>query len=255
MDSDQQQPPQMPADTGAPPAQQPYQPPQQPVQPAGSYPPPPPPQGKGFNWLACCGITCAVLLIVGGVVGYCGYRFFQPILNVGLQMMQVAETVKATDIATIKAEALETDAEALAANPTVYKGKWLMIEGAIASQSGPIGEMQGAFNAENYTPYILADNVLVLDISQQAPVGGVGDRIRAYGQCMVWDLMELEKMPFVGKQMAEEMANEPALQGKTMMIFVVAKEVTRVSVADGSPAAPTGVAADQETPDDSGWLK
>jgi hypothetical protein len=254
MDSDQQQPPQMPADTGAAPAQQPYQPPQQPVQPASSYPPPPP-QSRGFNWLACCGITCAVLLIIGGVVGYCTYRFAQPFLNIGMQMVQVAETVEATDIATIKAEAMETDAQALAANPTIYKGKWLVIEGAITSQSGPMGEMQGAFGAEDATSYVLADNVMVLDISQQAPVGGVGDRIRAYGQCMVWDLMELEKLPFIGKQIAEDLASEPALQGKTMMIFVVAKEVTRISIGDGAAAESTDPAADQETTDDSGWLR
>ena len=251
MDSDQQQPPQMPADTGAPPAQQPYQPP---TQPAGGYVPPPP-QGKGFNWLACCGITCLVLLIIGGVVGYCGYRFAQPFLNIGMQMVQVAETVEATDIATIKAEAMETDAEALAANPTVYKGKWLAIEGVITSQSGPMADMQGAFNAEDATPYILENSVMVLDITKQAPVGGVGDRVRAYGQCMVWDLMELEKLPFVGKQIAEEMANEPALQGRTMMIFVMAKEVTRIGVADGAPAESADAATDQEAADDSGWLK
>lgn len=257
MDSDQQQPPSGPPEEGAPPTQQPYQPPeqmQQPQQPAGSYPPPP--QRKGFNWLACCGISCAVLLIVGGLVGYCGYRLIQPVLGIGMQMIETAELVETTDLATIQAAAVETDTSALAANPTAYKGQWLALEGVIAEQGGSAAAMgDGGMGPEDATYYVLADNVLVTDVSQAPPVGGVGDRIRAYGQCISWDLKELENIPIVGKQIAEEMAKDPQLQGQTSVIIFIAKEVTRVGFAESPAEAPADQDGGTDTGSSSGWLK
>lgn len=260
MDSDQQQPPEMPADTGAPPAQQPYAPPQQPqqpYQPAGGYPPPPPaPQRKGFNWVACCGITCVVLLIIGGLAGYCGYRFLQPVIGVGIKVANVEEQVNSTDLAAIKAEAMQTDASVLAANAPAYEGQWLALEGVIAEDAGagsPAGP--GGFGTQDATYYILQGPVVVMDLSQAAAVGGIGDRIRAYGQCVAWDLLELEKMPIIGKGLTEGMTSDPELEGRTQIVIFVAKEVALVTLEDDPPAEPAGIADEADTGNGSGWLK
>ena len=254
MDSDQQQPPQMPADTGAPPAQQPYQPPQQP---AASYPPPPQPQSRGFNWLACCGITCLVLLIVGGLVGYCGYRAFKPLLDLVFGLDAVAGEVRSAELQTIKDGAMELDTGMLVGNATMYEQQWLALEGEIATVGFP-EEMNFSgrqFNTEQTTNYILDNNVIVLDLTQAAPVGSVGDRIRVYGRCYVWDLDKAEDDSFISGMVREVMEQDPDWAGSTTLIFCFAKEVTRVSVADGAPAEPADTPADQEAVDDSGWLK
>ncbi|MBN2081739.1 hypothetical protein JW859_05955 [bacterium] len=230
---------------------------QQAYQPAGGYqaPPPPPAKKGGFNWLACCGITCLVLLIIGGLVGFCTWRMIAPFMGMGLQMASISETVSNTDIQTIKASAVEVDVDQLKAGAKGYEGQWLKLTGEL-TQAGQIasGFSTNEFNSEDMTSYVLGSNIVVMDVTKAPSVGGMGDTIVAYGKCYSWDLMELEKMPFFGGMIAEELKNSPEFQGNTSMVFFMAKEVTRVGVADQ-----TNSAADTAPPDAgegaSGWMK
>lgn len=240
------------------PPPQPYQSGQQQYTPSGGYAPPPPPQKKGFNWLACCGITCLVLVIIFGAMGYCGYRMMAPVLNMGLQMESISQNVKATDAATIKAGAIPVTPEQLTSDVDSYQGQWLRLEGelALADALSSSSFSTGDFSTEDSTNYPMPGNVLVMDVTGAPAVGGAGDTIVAYGQCYGWDLQELEKIPFVGKIIVDEMKNDPNLGGNTQMIFFLAKEVERVGVA-GDEAAPETEDFEGEPEDDSGsgWLR
>jgi len=240
---------------GQPPAHMPYQPSDQYLPPP---PPPPPPPRKGFNWLACCGITCAVLLIVGGLVAYCGYRFVQPFMGMGLQLPQLQSEVQQTDIQTIKSAAMSVDAATLASNPVTYEGQWLELTAKIDSNNPfggspfPVGNSSG----QQATTYMLEESIVLMDVTQSPPVGNPGDEIVAYGKIYAWDLKELEKMPIVGKSIGEEMQKDPNMQGKMLLVFFIAKEVTLAPVTSGGSAGSgnaAGDSADGSAAGDTGW--
>jgi hypothetical protein len=243
---------------GSAPPPQPYQSGQQQYPPPAGYAPPPPPQKKGFNWLACCGITCLVLVIIFGGMSYCGYRMLAPIINMGFQLESISQNVKSADAATIKASPISVTPEQLASDATLYKGQWLRLEGELASADtfSSSSFSTGDFSTEDATSYVMSSNILVMDVTGAPAVAGAGDTIVAYGQYYGWDLLELEKIPFVGKIIVDEMKNDPNLGGNTQMIFFLAKEVERVGVAGIDSSAET-VDFEVEPEDDSGsgWLR
>jgi hypothetical protein len=241
---------------GQSPAQMPYQPSGQYLPPA---PPPPPPPRKGFNWLACCGITCAVLLIVGGLVAYCGYRFFQPFMGMAMELPQLQTEVQQTDIQTIKSAAMSVDAATLVSNPATYEGQWLELTAKIDNTNQLGGAPFPGNNAGGVqsTNYALEENILLMDITQSPLVGNPGDEIIAYGKIYSWNIKELEKMPIVGKSIGEEMQKDPTMQGNMQLVFFIAKEVTLAPVTGGSSAASGNAAGDSADDDnaasDTGW--
>ncbi len=252
MDSTSQEP------QGSAPPPQPNQSGQQQYPPSGAYAPPPPAQKKGFNWLAFCGITCLVLVIIFGGIAFYTYRFVQPFLNMGLQMESISQNVKATDAATIKAGAISVTPEQLTSDVGSYQGQWLRVEGelALGDAFGSSSFSTGDFSTEDSTNYILPGNVLVMDVTGAPSVAAAGDTIVAYGQCYGWDLQEMENIPFVGKIIVDEMKNDPNMGGNTKMVFFLAKEVERVGVGGDEGSADAEVT--EAEPDDdsgSGWLR
>lgn len=259
MDYTQPEPPAGPEPPGSGPPQAPPQPPaggppqqQAPYQYAGGYPsqaPPPPPAKKGFNWLACCGITCAVLLIVGGLVGFCSYRMFKPFITMGVQLEKVFTDVQGTDIQSIKSAALAVDPDTLTNDPEIYKNQWLELSGTIdsANSFSGTGFPSGAAGSHPSTNYTLKGGLLLMDVTNSPAVGGPGDDIVAYGKIYSWDFKELGKTPFIGKAFVEEMEKEPDLKGQTQFIFFVAKEVSLAP----PPPSETDESAPADT--DTGW--
>lgn len=253
-----------------PPAQPPYQPPsqppyQQPVYPGGyQAPPPPPPRQKGFNWLACCGITCLVLLIVGGGMAFCTYRMVKPFVGMTTELASLGTELKTTDIATIKATAEPVDEIALSTSPDQYTGRWLEFEGELSNNSfsGTAAFSSGDFSTDEYTNYVIR-NILVMDVDKSPPVGNAGDRIRAYGKAYSIELATLESIPFVGKPIVDELRKDPMLAGQDTMVFFLCKGIERIDLAvdeavdDGAAGEPAGepTSEDGGASEGNGWVR
>jgi hypothetical protein len=220
-------------------------PPQEPAPQQSSYvpPPPPPPQPakKGFNWLACCGISCLVLVIIGALLGWGCYRMVQPFIGLGMEMAKIQQDVSAADASTIRGAAIPVTTDALNDTPIAFEKQWVAVEGKISTDVPSSSSFSaGDFDSQNTTQYMLEGNVIVMDVSRAPKVGSTGDTIRAYGKIVVWDMSEMSKMPFFGKVIEEEMKKEPELAKNTKMIFVIAKEVELVTgggdeSSDGAP--------------------
>jgi hypothetical protein len=212
-------------------------------------PPPPPPQKKGFNWLACCGITCLVLIVIGALLFWGCWQFISPFVGMGVEMAQVGESVTSTDITTIRSAAVDVSTTDLVDTTNVFEGQWLALEGEIIGDFGGSAQFSsGNFNAEDATQYTLEDNIIVLDMSQAPRVALAGDRLRAYGKIAVMDMGEMGKMPFVGQAIEEEMQKDPEMAKNMRMIFFIAKEVEAV-------AGDSGESAGEEPVEDSeGWV-
>jgi hypothetical protein len=234
----------------------PYTPPSQPYgQQPGSYPPPgepygvpqggfsaPPPAAQkkgGFNWLACCGISCGVIviltIIIVLVVGKSCGGFFGPIVQIAM----VATEVQETDASTIRSSASPVDANSLVAAPAAYKGKWLAVEGVLGDQNDPMAREMGSQSGQEGTAYFMEPNIVVVDASKAPPVGQAGDTVRAYGKAVELDLKEMLK--FAGPEAMKEIENDPELAGRTKIVFVFCKEVELVSAGSGgtAPAEPS----------------
>ncbi|MCC7477127.1 hypothetical protein IT575_01605 [bacterium] len=228
-----------PAGPYAPPADysppgQPYAPPQDPNAAYGQAPYSPPPQKKGgFNWLACCGISCGVLLLVSilvvVIVGKSCGGLWGPIMEMG----KVAQEIEKTDISTIQSSASPLDSASLSADPDSFKGQWLALEGMIGAENDQMAQSMKGQSGQEGTAYFIAPDILVMDISNAPPVGDEGDTIRAYGKAVKFDLKEMLK--FMGPEALKELESDPQLQGRTNFVFVFAKQVDLV--ASGDPPA------------------
>lgn len=284
-----QPPPYQPPSQPYQPPAQPYQPPQAPYQPPqaqyqpppaqyqqspqayqqqpGGYqqvpPPPPASQRKGFNWLACCGITCLVLLILGVLLFFGCWNFIKPFYSMGVGMAKVSEVVQGTDEATVISAAVPVTTAELSAAPQNYSNQWLAVTGTVQSTSAMSNAnfSSGNFNSSNTTPYMLSNSVLVMDMTKAPAVGAAGDTVTAYGQIYVMDLAEVGKIPMVGKALLEEMKKDPQFAGNSKMVFVIAKKVERVGGTGLQPPADQsgGSTPPPDTPDSTagagGWVK
>lgn len=234
---------------------QPYQPPQQPgyAPPGyaqgyeeGGYPPPssggyaPAPQKKPFNWLACCGISCGVALLIGVLVWVLTLKMCGGLVGPVIQMGLVASQVQKADASTITAAAEAVTAEQLSANPDAYKGKWIALEGVLGNQSDPAAQQMSGQTGQSGTSYYMAPNIIITDLSLAAPVGDEADTVKVYGKAVKFDLKEMLKG--FGEEAVKEIENDPQMKGMTTFIMVFAKKAELVSA--GEPAAqPEGAAA------------
>lgn len=212
-------------------------------------PPPPPPQKKGFNWLACCGITCLVLIVIGALLFWGCWQFISPFVGMGVEMAKVGESVTSTDATTIRSAAVDVSTTDLVDTTNVFEDQWLALEGVITGDFGGGAQFSsGSFNAEDATQYTLEDNIIVLDMSQAPRVALAGDRLRAYGKIAVMDMTEMEKMPLVGQAIKQEMQNDPEMAKTMKMIFFIAKEVEAVEENSG------GTEEDAPAEESGGWV-
>lgn len=247
---------------------QPYQPPQQPGYPPagyeqgyaqGGYPPPPgaypPAQKKPFNWLACCGISCGAMLLIGILVWVISLKTCGGFIGPLIQMGKVGQEVQKADASVVTASAQPVDAASLAAAPEAYQGQWLALEGALGDQSDPMAQEMASQSGQSGTAYYLEPNILVVDISGASAVGDEGDTVRAYGKAVKLDLKEMLK--FLGPEAMKDLESDPQMQGKTTLVMFFAKEVELLasgeSVDAGATEAGDGTAPPAGDEQKSGW--
>lgn len=222
--------------------------------PSPSPPPPPPPPAKRFNWLACCGISCGVLLLIGIITGIFIFKFVQGGMDTFQPMLDAAEQVEQTDLATIKAEAKPVSSLMLAANPSEYTSGWIELEGSIIPD--PDGGSQYPGGGEG-TTYFVADNVLVIDSSNSPRVGSTGDTIRCWGKAVVFDLTSI---PLIGGLIEQAMKQDPNVPDLSNLVLFMAKSVELVGSAAGEDTGTVDELDDNPCGDstgrtqDDGWL-
>ncbi len=223
--------------------------------PPPSPPPPPPPRAKSFNWLACCGISCLVIFILGGGMSYCTYLAVKPFMNMGMEMEGVKNAVVAADVAEIRSAAVPVTPSSLSSNSVGMEDMWLALEGVIVMDGSGTG---GQYGSVEGTVYVLENNTIVMDTSNAPRKGIVGDTIQAYGKVFAWDLAELGKIPMIGSYIEAEMAKDPQMAGNTKIVFFIAKEVELVGGStNANPCTPAEDVDDGEPVDtgqDDGWL-
>lgn len=232
------------------PLQQPQAYQQPPAPPPSPYPPPPPQQKKGFNWLACCGITCLVLIIIGGLIGYGCYRMMRPMIAMGIELDALRTEVANTDSTTIRSSAVTVESTALGADPKSYQGQWLAVEGEIMSLEFSGEFSAGDFSSGEATNYVLSGDISVMDISQAPAVGTAGDRIRAYGKVYT---LEISEMPFFGQLFEEAAKQDPSLPKAGKIVFFITKDVELAGSAAPSPPRPKPEGATDGST--GGWIK
>jgi hypothetical protein len=256
--------------------QAPYQPPsqggqyQQAAPPPGTMAPPPygqqygpgmppPPPRKGFPWLAVCGITCGVLLLVLIGVGTCTYKFMKPFVQMGAQVATLTTEIQKADPAMIRREAVPVSAEELAQNPSLYSGKWIAVEGTVLSGGSQNPMAQQSFSNQQTTNYMLGTSVMVMDVNNGPQIAQAGESMRAYGKFYAWDITEMSKIPFVGKTIEEAIKKDPELSKMKSFIMFITKDIEKASgtfpgAPKQEPAADAAASGDIAS-GDSGWAK
>jgi hypothetical protein len=230
----------------------PYQPPagggyappggQPPYQPAaggygGGYSAPP--KKAGFNWLACCGIGCGVVLVLTILVCALMWKVVAPFVGMGVSAAKVGEEVQKTDLATIKGSAEAVDAATLAASPESYKDKWLDLTATLdaAPQNG------ASYGGQQGTSYMTKEMVMISDLSNAPAIGQPGDTIHAYGRIVI---MDIGSIPFIKESLEEEAAKNPGTPVPTKFVMFMAKGVEGAGMATDKPADEADSPADGE---------
>ena len=201
----------------------------QPMQPGYS----PPQKKKGFNWLACCGISCGVLLVLAIIAGIFIYTGFKKVMDSIQPMITAATELESTSIDDIRSQASNMDAESAGSDPDAYNGQWLALEGEVmdpsefvntyyATGGDTASEIRSSASQEG-TLYMLRGGIMMTDISNSPSKASPGDTVRGYGKLIVIDMADL---PWVGPIIAQELGEN------TKFSFFVAKQVESVSSAD-----------------------
>lgn len=208
----------------------------------GGYPPPPP-QKKGFNWLACCGISCGVVLLIGVIVFAVMFKSCSGIVGMGMRMQKAQQTVIATDANTIKTSATPLSKEQLNADLKGNEGKWIALSGSIGVDSNGMGQSMGS-NGQQVpsTNYFIEPNIVIMDLSAAPSKGSIGDTITAYGQ---YTVMDLKDIPIVGKMIEEQAKTDPKMAGITQFVMFMAKEVEVTPGTGGSETTPPDSSGNQ----------
>jgi hypothetical protein len=201
----------------------------QPMQPGYS-----PPQKKGgFNWLACCGISCGVMLVLAIIAGFFIYSAAKKVMDSIGPVIEAATELESTSIEEIRAQAVTVDAEVAGASPETYSEQWLALEGEVmdpgefvstyyAGGGDTTNEIQSSASQEG-TVYMLRGGIMLTDTSNSASVAGVGEYVRGYGKLVVIDLAA---MPWVGPIIAQELGENSKFS------FFVAKQVEAMDMEE-----------------------
>jgi hypothetical protein len=177
----------------------------------------------------------------------------QPFWKMGVEASNLEKEVRAADLNTIKSSAVAVSAEGLAANPDAYAGKWIALEGVVASGQGMAGPWSPtSFGNGQTANYELEHGVMVMDTSNTPAVAKAGERLRAYGKFFAWGLSDMEKMPFVGRAFTAEMKKDPQFKDISQWVFFVAKSV---EAEGGAAAKPSAGEAPPKSPEAGGWSK
>jgi hypothetical protein len=217
---------------GPPPGSEPYQPGQSGGGYGGGYQAPP--KKGGFNWLACCGIGCGVVLVVGILVCVLMWKVIAPFVGMGMEVNKLSEEVKAADINTIMSSAVEVDDKTLAADPAAYAGQWVMLDAVLGDEN-----QSGSANFGNSpaTSYVTENMVMISDVSNAPRVALKGDSIVAYGKVYVMDVAEMMKSFPGAKEEIEKSMAEQNMPGGAKIAMFFAKSVEKAGGVD----EPTGM--------------
>jgi hypothetical protein len=197
-----------------------------------------PPKKAGFNWLACCGIGCGVVLVITLLVGMLMWKSCAPLFEMGKQAETLTKEVRSSNAEQVRAEASYVDSTELGSIADTLAGQWIAVEGVVLGLDAMSGSSfsSGGFNSSDSTSYLLEGGVMVLDMSKAPNVASVGDTMIAYGKCVVFDMT---KLPFIGGIMEQAAKEDPelaAMGGK--MIFFFTQDVEKTGDAadnqDGS---------------------
>lgn len=209
----------------------------QPIEPGYSAPP----QKKGgFNWLACCGISCGVILVITIIFAVIGINMGRKFMDSLQPMITAAEDIENTPIDEIRAAASPASGEEVGSNPDDFEGDWLALEGEIMNPAdfaknyyGEANDVSRDINSsmrEEGTAYFLKGGIMMIDTSNQASKATEGDMVRGYGKLMILDFAT---MPLIGPMMKAEMGDN------TEFKFFIAKEVEAIDGDDeGTQEAP-----------------
>lgn len=201
----------------------------QPMQPGYS----PPKKKGGFNWLACWGISCGVMLLLAIISGFFIYSAVKKVMDSVQPMIEAASELESTSIEDIRAAAVNMDAEEAGASPESYSEQWLALEGEVMNPAEfvstyyPTGgdtasEIRSSASQEG-TMYMLRGGIMLIDTSNSSNVASAGERVRGYGKLMVIDLAAI---PMVGPIIAQELG-----ENSKFSLFV-AKQVEALAVEE-----------------------
>jgi len=209
-------------------AQSPYSPdayspgPGQPPYPA------PPERGGGFNWLACCGIGCGVLLVIGVVAFYAVWHFAKPIISAGVELGKVADEVKRGNA---PASAAAVKPEELGQHEEQYDNQWIAVSGRVADDPGPqIDKMRQNPSLQNSTAYYIKPNIVLLDVSTATATAHQGDIVSAIGKPVQMDFAKM-----LGPLATREMEKNNDMGDMKKIVFLICNGVKVVGHEDKDP--------------------
>ena len=222
----------------------------EPIQPGYS-----PPQKKGgFNWLACCGISCGVTLVIVIILFVTVGNIFNRFMG---NAIKVATEIQQTDSATIRSAAKAEDAAAVAANPSAYTSDWVAMDCLVMSpQEFGSKYFGGSGNADDFdstdfssatgqqgTMYLVDGGYMVIDLSQAPSTAKPGDHIIAYGKPFI---MDFKAIPGLANKVPAELDNLKMFMAKEVDTIPAIEDTTSEGGEPGSAESQTGDGAATE---------
>jgi hypothetical protein len=175
-------------------------------------------RGKGFNWLACCGIGCGIALVLVLVGTFVTIKYFKPLINAGIHIANVSEEVRqsgAPDSADVT-----VSPEDLAANPEQFENQWVQVTGKVSDDpDAMVDAFKQQRGMQETAGYLIGNNIVVLDVSGSEAKAQQGDTVTVIGKPVVLDFSMLG--PFA----STEVRSENELGDIENLIFLITDDV------------------------------
>ena len=199
-----------------------------------------PPRKGGFHFWK---VLAMALLIGGSVISWMLLREFQEnrLIQKAERLYEGVQAMQDMTLSQIAGQAHHTTAAELIASPTGLDDRFVVLDGSVCKeQSIAISTNMASeiFRGQNYTSYVLDDEVVFVDITGDASQMKEGDHVQGHGKVFLLRIGDLFNVPILGEDLQREFGD--SLNEDDEVIFFLSKGVQlldqpRQEFADGNP--------------------
>lgn len=187
------------------------------------------------------------LLIGGGIIGSMLLREFRDnkLIQQAERLYDGVKEMEPLTLAQISQQAHHTTAAELVTSPHGLDDRYVVLDGTVSKeQSIAISANMASevFDAQNYTSYVLDDELVFVDISGEPSHYGDGERIQGHGKVFVLRVGDLFNLPILGEDLQREFGS--SLDENDEVVFFLSKGVElldKAAPADFASSSPDGI--------------
>jgi hypothetical protein len=183
------------------------------------------PPKRGFHiWK----VLCLALLLGGSIISWMLLNEFREnrLIQKAERLYEGVQGMEELTLAQISQQAHHTTAARLIESPNGLDDRFVVLDGNVCKEESIAISANMAneiFRGQNYTTYVLDDQVVFVDISGESTQFAEGDHVQGHGKVFVLRIGDLFGVPILGEDLQREFGD--SLNEDDQVIFFLSKGV------------------------------